>query len=323
MIKLLNSNPLLAVIATILFTAVFWAWSYSTYFSIVTQGSMPLYTVLIKALPQHITWVYVCFAALLTLYQALYLNFILLKHEVLPKNTWIFAPIYVLLMCLIPQFLTFNPLLVSVSLIVWAFDKILKTYKSNNALALTFDIGLLIGLASLIYFPTILMCLLFAVGVLLLKPFAWRDWLVFALGLLLPFYFLFTYYFITDQWDLIAFQSNHFQQTLNWQQLIPKDFGITVGLIFTLLLLSLLSLISNFNKSVIKVRNTRQVTLSTGIIAVLMLLVSKQYTPYQFTVLCMPLAFLFTFYFINTKRNWIGESFFWLLLANLVYNYIG
>ncbi|HQV00137.1 MAG: hypothetical protein JNK61_11910 [Bacteroidia bacterium] len=322
MIKLLKNNVVLAFIATIGLTGVLFYIRYINGFNIETNGGMPLYNALLQILPVHFSNVYVCITYFLIIYQALFLNYILVSNEVLPKNTWLFAPVYALLLCFIPQFVTFNPVLVSGSFIIWAFDKILKSYKSNHTLALDFDIGLIIGVASLFYLPMVLKSILFAIGILILKPFSWRDWVVFLLGLLLPFFLLFVYFFLTNNESLIIIKGNEFKPAINWQQVIPTNFGISGGFLAILLVLSAFMVVNQFNKSVIKIRSTRQVTLATGIVAILVLLVNTPQTLYPFTLFCPAFSFLITFYLINIKRYWIGECIFWMLIAAVFFNHL-
>lgn len=322
MIKLLKSNPALVFIVAPLFVLFVWIQAYLNDFNVVADG-MPLYGVLLFWLSPENRLIYCILAILFLLFQAFYFNNILSKNEVIPKNTWIFSLFYVMLMSLIPQFLVFHPMMIGITIIIIVVEKIFQLYKSNNALALNFDICLLISIASLFYFPLILFYLLYAVALIILKPFFWRDWVVGLMGLVLPFFLVFTYYFITDQFQNLsaAFYTKSINNQIDWWRLVPKGFSITVGYVLLLVVLSLFHLTSNFGKNVIRIRNLQQVLLIFIIIGALLLLLIRDLNLFRFTILFLPFSFLLTYYFTKIKKVWFAEVLFWLLIANIVYNF--
>lgn len=322
MIKLLKSNPALAFILVPLIVIFVWVQAYFNGFEVVKDG-MPLYGVLLFWLSPENKLAYCILAMLLILFQAFYFNYILNKNEVIPKNTWIFSLFYVVLMSMIPQFLVFHPMMTGITLVVIVIEKIFQLYKSNNALALNFDICLLISIAALFYFPLILVYVLYVVALIILKPFAWRDWVVGLMGLVLPFFFMFTFYFLTDQFQNLsaAFYVKNISNQINWWRLVPKGFSITVGYVLLLIFLSLFQLTTNFGKSVIRIRNLQQVLLIFIIIGTFLLLLTRDLNLFRFTIFFLPFSFLLTNYFTTVKKTWYAEVLFWLLVANLVYNF--
>jgi hypothetical protein len=322
MIKLLKSNPALAFVLVPLFVIFIWVQTYITGLQVIPNG-MPLYSVLLFWLPPVNTLGYCVIALVLVLFQAFYFNYILNKNEIISKNSWIFSLFYMLLMSLLPQFLVFHPMMIGMTIIVIVFEKIFNLYKSNNALAINFDIGLLISLAALFYFPLIVVYLLYMIALIILKPFAWRDWIVGLMGLVLPFFFMFTYYFLTDQFQYLTatFYDENINNQIDWWRLIPRGFSITIAYVSILLALAVFQLTGNFGKNVIRIRNLQQVLLIFIIVGGILLLITRDTHLFRFTILCLPFAFLLTYYFTTVKKIWYAEVLFWLLIANMVYNF--
>src|SRR6185503_18765652 len=68
-------------------------------------------------------------------------------------------------------------------------------YKKEAALALIFDAGLLVSIASLFFFPYIVFILFIIAALMILRPFNLREYLMAILGLLVPYYFIGVYFF--------------------------------------------------------------------------------------------------------------------------------
>lgn len=323
MIKLLKTSPGLAFILAPLFAISAWLLAYFNGLQVISTGGMPLYDLLITNINPAQELFYGIAACVLITSQAFHLNYVFNKHEVLYKNSWMPSVFYVLLMIIIPQFLVFHPLLLVNTIFILILDKIFKLYKTPNAFALDFDIGFLISTAALIYFPSIVMFLLFLTGLLILKPFSWRDWILGIMGLMLPFFFMFTYYFLTDQFQYFTskFFTANIRQQIDMWSLLPKGFGITVGYILFLLFLAVLKLSRNFYKNVIRTRNLQQITLLFNVISVIIILLTPEVQLYRFTVLAIPFSFLISYYFLSAKKIWYAEVLFWLLITNVVYNF--
>lgn len=323
MIKILKSNPGFAFILVPLIAICLWALTFGKGLVVATTGAMPLYDLLINYVSVEQKLFYTILGCLLVIGQAFHINIVLNRHEVIYKNSWLPSLFYILLMSLIPQFLVFQPILIANSITIFILDKIFKLYKNQQPLGLDFEIGLLISIAALFYFPAIILALLFFAGIIILKPFAWRDWIVGLLGLLLPFFFVFTYYFLADQFQYFTtrFFTSNIRQEIDVWRLLPKGFGITVGYILILLLLALVKLSQHFNKNVIRTRNLQQVMLIFNVVCALMILLTPEVHLYRFTVLAIPFSFLLAYYFLAAKKAWYAEVAFWLLIANIIYNF--
>ncbi len=322
MIKLLKSNPALNFILVPLLVVLIWTHAFFNGFEVLPEG-MPLYGVLMFWLSPDNKLAYCILAVILILFQAFYLNYILSKNEIIPKKSWLFSLFYVILMSLLPQFLVFHPMMVGTTLIIIVIDKIFSLYKNSNALSLDFDIGLILGLAALFYFPFILFYVLYLIALVILKPFSIRDWIVSLMGLVLPFFLMFTYYFLTDQFQNLtaAFYTENINNQINWWRLVPKGFGITIGYVAFLIVVSLFHLAGTIGKNVIRVRNLQQVLLIFIVIGAILVLLTRDIYLFRFTILCLPFAFLITTYFATVKKIWYAEVLFWLLIANLIYNF--
>jgi hypothetical protein len=129
------------------------------------------------------------------------------------RQTFLPAMAYLIITSLFPEWNYLSAPLVASFFIVWSFIKLFKLYSANAANGVIFNIGLLLGLSSLIYFPSITYVLCIFLGLMILRPFRFNEAMLVVLGIIAPYYFYAVYLFLND-----ALQIN---------QILPKfDFNI-------------------------------------------------------------------------------------------------
>jgi len=286
---------------------------------------MPLYNVVFSILSQWPPWVGVLFGILLTTSQVFHLNYIVQKHEVLYKNSYLPALFYLILMAIIPQFLTFHPVLIANTFLIFILDKLFRIYKNPAALSLAFDTCFLISIATLFYLPAISFFLLFAISILILKTFSWRDGIVGLIGLALPLFFTFIYYFWIDGLDELAdkFFLKNIRQLWGTGGLVLQGYRITLALVSFIFILTLIRIRQNFYKNVTRIRNFQQVIFILLTVTLISLLFTAgSVAIYRFSILVIPLATMISYYFLAAKKQWWTEVLFWLLLGTLIFNHV-
>lgn len=319
-----NSQPITFILIPV-FLAIAWvsaAYGGSTF---LVSNPMPLYNVVFGILSGLPAWAGGVFGFLLTTSQVFHLNYIVQKHEVLYKNSYLPALFYLLFIALIPQFLTFHPVLIANSFLLFVLDKLFKIYKNPAAMSLAFDSCFLIGVATLFYLPAIAFFLLFAISILILKTFSWRDWLVGLIGLSLPFFFTFIYYFWID--DLDEFSNKFFLRNIRqlWDPsgLVLQGYRITLGVVSVIFILTLGRIRQNFYKNVTRIRNFQQVIfIFLGVALLSLIFTSGSAAVYRFSILVIPLAAMISYYFLAAKKKWWTEFLFWTLLGLVIFNHV-
>jgi len=319
-----NSQPLTFILVP-LFLAVTWIGSSAGEGQALVSNPMPLYNVIFGLLNGVPGWVTILFGFLLSLSQVLHLNYIVGKHEVLYKNSYLPALFYMLFLAIIPEFLSIHPVLIANTILIFVLDKLFKIYKNPGPMSLVFDVCFLIGVATLFYLPAISFFLLFAISVLILKTFSWRDWIVGLTGLLLPFFFTFVYYFWVDGIAELSekFFLDNIRHLWNTQGLVLQGYRITLGLISIIFLLTLMRIRQNFYKNATRIRNFQQVIfIFLGVALMSLMFTSGSAEVYRFSILVIPLSTMISYYFLAAKKNWWVEFLFWCMVGVMVFNYV-
>jgi hypothetical protein len=220
--------------------------------------------------------------------QATLLNSICNFHKILPKANYLPGMSYILLTSFMQDWGHFSaPLLVN-SILIWCWYRMIALYNSTAPVAAIFNIGLFLGLATLLYIPAIAFLLLLFFALLIMRPFRIQEWFVGFIGFTSPYYFL------------ILIQ--YFIHQLNWNNLIPEihfalpaipgSIWITAGI--SLLVIPFVAggifVQNNLNKMLIHVRKSWSLLLVFLIAAVLVILINKTGTYENWIVTAMPFA---------------------------------
>ena len=198
-------------------------------------------------------------ALLFTIIQGLILNKIVNTYNIIGKPTSLPALLFVTLSSLFPQFVILSPALLCNFLLIWIISKLLSIYQNLEVRFIMFDIGMIIALGTLIYFPFIAMLPILWISLLTFRPFVWREWIMGLIGFFVIFFFLGVFYFWNNSlgqfyhiWLPLAttFNTNFYINIYDYLVLIP---------VIMILLIGIFQLQQNFLRSAIQIRKAFQV----------------------------------------------------------------
>ena len=173
-----------------------------------TENDGRLYQLLISSFPAHgIGNEMLCsFIAFTLLYvQALMVNYLINEYRMVTKPNYLPAMAYLLITTLLPEWNYFSSPLVANTFIIWMFIKLFRLYNSPKAKAQVYNIGLIAGISSYIYFPSAMFVICIMLGLMILRPFRMNEIILFLLGCLTPYYFHAVYLFLTDKLSIDNF----------------------------------------------------------------------------------------------------------------------
>jgi len=171
----------------------------------------------------------VCF--LLLYAQALMINYLINEQRMTTKQTYLPAMSFLLITSLFPEWNFLSSPLMASFFIVLSFIKLFRLYNVGIASGAIFNIGLLLGTASFIYFPSLAYTLCIFLGLMILRPFKINEVVLLLLGILTPYYFLAVYLFLAGDLSLqnilpnIIFRINPIPATL-WVAVAVALIGI-------------------------------------------------------------------------------------------------
>jgi hypothetical protein len=261
--------------------------------------------------------IYTFIAFLIVFFQATLLNRIFSELKMLPKPNFLPGMVFILLTTLFSEWNYFSAPLLANGLLIFMFYRIVNLYNTASPLGGVFNIGVMMGLVSLLYQPAILFVILIPFSLFIMRPFRVREWLISFLGLTTPYYFLALEPLFTNRWSwkyLIPFITIDFPA-------MPAYVFITVSIMFMVIpfIVGGYYVQSNLNKMLIQARKGWSVLLLFLIVSSLIILVNGggNYVNWVFCV--MPLAAFHAAAYYYPDKPRFPVIMHWIIFAYALY----
>lgn len=280
-----------------------------------------LYHWLVSMLPAANAALYSVIAFALLYIQALMINYLVNEYRMISKATYLPAMAYMLLTSLLPEWNYLSSPMLANTFIIWMFIYLFRLYNSDKARAQVFNIGLIAGITSYIYFPSAAFIVCILLGLMILKPFRLNEILLFILGILTPYYFHVAWLFLFGKLNFANFFP-HVSIT------VPRiDNSIWVA--GSILLLTIPFLIggyfvqSNLRRMLIQVRKNWSILLLYLLLAFFVPFINSDQSFHTWILVTVPFAaFHACAYFYPVKRV-LPLILFFITIGYILYQQYG
>jgi len=258
-------------------------------------------------------------AGILVYIQALIFNRIVNNHNLLGKPSFLPGLMFITGTSLFMPFMILSPALICNFLLIWIIDKFLKLGKSANSINTVFDIGMIIAIGTLVYFPFMVMLLMIFLALLLFRSFNWREWVAGLIGFITVFFFLAVFYYWND--NLSSFYQiwkplgNKFPSVF---KINYNDYLVLIP-VAVIIILASLQLRENFFRSFISTRKSFQLLFFMFIVSAASFYLKPDFRTWHFLLCVPPGAVLLAYYFSNAKKRWFYETLFLLFVLSIQY----
>lgn len=285
----------------------------------------PAYSLLLSILNGNLT-LHAIIAMVLVISGALVFNYSLTKFDLVRKNTLVPAMIYIVLMSYSPNLLGLHPAALPALFTVLILFYLFQVYTEEEAYAQIYNIGLLIGISSLFYFPSIFLILFIWLTFVVYRLYSWREWVIPITGIITPYIFLFTFYFMVDNLEpaYLAYVDYFTKMTIFR---FSFDFSILNYIITTLIiLLSLWSaflLLTDIQEKIISLRKRYWAIFYLLAIAILTYFISDVFFKWHQIFILIPASVFIAYAFSQLKNlKWVeiiwGILFILIVINNLL-----
>jgi hypothetical protein len=288
-------------------------------------GMIPFYSLLYKWL-SGIPVLATLLGLLLVISEACYLNILLNRHELIPKNSTLTALLFLICISYLPAWLTLTPVNLFLVFLLVILKVILKAYAQPEPVEAVFSAGFLTGIASLFYFPGLFFLGFLLVCFLVYRLFRWRIWISSLIGLLTPFLFLVVTGFLTDK--LSEWIPGYIAQ-FEHPRLVVPTYGRTGWILSGILGLSVLfglgSVMSRLGIVTVELRKKNLILLWLLSWVVLTFPFSQALADYHLGMMSSGLAPMMAGFFLKLRKPFWHQFLLWLTLlavyANTVCHY--
>lgn len=252
------------------------------------------------------------------IFEAFYMIRINLKYIFIESRTYFPALIYILWITLMLGTNHFNAVIIANLFTLFAIEAILKIQIGKLNVRLVYKAGLLIGVASLFYWPSILIIIPIWIFTLILHGINWRGLVAQLIGALTPWMFVFFGYFLINQphiyQDLIS--------EITTERTIKLGSNFESYKLYFIALIILSSSLYHFNYSTLKKIIVRKyysgmmwfiIIITAGVVAIPSAGLSG------LVLIGLPATLFLSNQLLTAKRSFFVEISFALLLAAAIF----
>ncbi len=314
-----------AVSIVLLPIALICLWGYGFFHPVVplTGHAAPLYKLLISGITPY-PFLLTLISFILIFCEAMLINYIVEKNEIIDTKTYLPALVYIVLMSLQPEMFSLHPIVIANLFMLLAVHMLMQTYRRETAYAQAFDAGFFISLASLFYIPSIVFVLLIWIGFVIIRPFIWREWVISFMGLLLPLVYLVFYYFWIDKLDTLEYDVIYYTLIAPRKSFKALSFSfadyIQIGILLLAAFFSAGRFFTDLGKSTVRSRGNLLLTVYFFIFSVISIIVAPEYSIPYLSFLSIPFSIFFSSYLLFTRKEWLAELIFLLLIISVFIN---
>lgn len=276
-----------------------------------------LYHLLIDDLPQPNGFVASLFALGFLFVQALMITYLVNEYRMVPRQNYLPGMAYLLITSLLPEWTYLSAPLVCNTLLIWILVKLLRLYGQPYARPQIFNIGLLTGLASYIYFPSAVFIVCILIGIMILKPFRLNEVVLFLIGCITSYYFYAVYLFLNDRF--------HIRQLFPSISLRVPQIRSTIWLAASTLLIGIPFLIGGFfiqihlRKMLIQVRKNWSILLMYLLLAFFVPFINSNQSFTTWVLIAVPFAAFHACAYFYQKREWLNLVLFFITVGFIFY----
>ena len=261
---------------------------------------------------------------LLAIFFVITLSFLILRlntaYAFIRVRTFLPSNIFVLIVSGLISLHALHPVYFALLFLVLCVDRIFQSYKKETFYAQAFEAGFFISVGSLFYFNLIFFFPIIWLGFLLIKNSPkWRNFVLPILGLMVPWLFAWSYYFLTDQIHVFnaTISTNLHTENYLLRQNLPLQ--IYLGFLTLITLISSVFLLNQYDEKKISTRKYFQVFFLIFLVSFILLIAVPAVSHEILIIMALPLTFLISNYLIFMKKRFWSNLIMYLFLALTIY----
>lgn len=248
--------------------------------------------------------------------QAISFNRLLNNRRLMQKPNYLPGMSYLLITSFFIEWNVLSaPMLIN-TLLIWVWAKMSTVYNNQHVKTTLFNMGLAIGVSTFFYFPSLAFAILIIFGLLLTRPPRIAEWLIPLLGILVPWYFLFAWLFMTDK--LYSFQVPGIEIAY---PLFAKNKMEYIGLALITIstIIGALYVQLNARRQIVQVRKSWGLIILYLVVALFIPFINSSYSFKYWFLATVPSSAFIACAFFYMQKKWIASLLQWIMVAFVIY----
>lgn len=255
----------------------------------------------------------------LTLLNLFLFDFVLTRFNLMGNLSGLPVFFFAIIASLHPSMGNISPGLTALPFIVLGFWGLLNNFGEKRGQYSAFWAGLSFGFSALLYFPYIVFIPFAITSLSVMKPATGREYIALVLGLVLPFGWTYSLFFLTD-YPIPTISKVGYADLSMFAKGISKSWGVWLSAftIFGLMNLGLLNLVKTFNANKIIVRRFFTVLIILPAFLLAGIGLSSQPSPDIFWPLVFPFTILLSRLFPEIKNPGLQKLLIGILFITMI-----
>ena len=248
--------------------------------------------------------------------QAISFNRLLNNRRLIQKPNYLPGMSYLLITSFFVEWNVLSaPMLIN-TLLIWVWAKMSTVYNNQHVKTTLFNMGIAIGVSTFFYFPSLAFAILIIFGLLLTRPPRIAEWLIPLLGILIPWYFLFAWLFLTDK--LYSFQVPGIQ--IDYPLFSKNNIEyIGLALIAITTIAGAFFVQLNARRQVVQIRKSWGLMILYLIVALFIPFINSSYNFKYWFLATVPLSAFIACVFFYPKKKWVLSVIHWIMAGFVIY----
>lgn len=248
---------------------------------------------------------------LLLFTQALTFNKLISDQKLMQRSNYLPAMSYLLITSIYNEWNILSAPLIINTLLIWVWGRMSNLYNNKNPKATLFNIGMMIGVSTFFYFPSLAFALLIVFALIVVRPFIFTEWLVAILGIITPYYFLLSYLFLTDRIKgyripNVIISSPYFYKNY-W------ELG-AAGVIILSFLIGSYFVQANLRRQLVQVRKSWNLILLYLLVALFVPFINATHTLEYWILAALPVSAFIACAFLYPVKRWLPFLLHWIMV---------
>lgn len=252
---------------------------------------------------------------LLLFTQAVTFNKLMNDQRMMQRPNYLPAMSYLLITSMFNEWNVLTAPLVINTLLIWVWARMSTLYSNVKPKSTLYSIGIMIGISTFFYFPSLAFILLIVFALIVSRPFILAEWVISIFGMVTPYYFLFSYLFLTDKlngYKLPQFEISYPRFQQNYWELAG------ISLMVLAFLIGGYFVQANFRKQLVQVRKRWSLVLLYLFVALFVPFINATQTFEYWILTAIPLSAYVGCAFLYPVKRWLPAVLHLLMLVVVV-----
>lgn len=253
---------------------------------------------------------YQILALILTALHVVLFNQITNKNQLFPENSSLPGLVYLVLMNVSFDFFTLSPVLLSMTFVLLALDRLYIQIDQRVKNDTVFEAGFYLSIAALFHLPTGILILFALLSLLFFGSSDFRQYFLLIFGFTLPLGLTLLIFYLIGNYEGFVQQFTSTLFTLDRQYFIGLRGLLLILLLPTILAILGITKVVGSMRYINYQKRCQQIMVVYLIFAVLYVIITPQLSPVQFMLTIPGVAFFGPPYFFHSDKKWIAEVSF-------------